>query len=520
MDRASVRSEHEVVVLGGGPAGCAAATLLAKRGHNVALVRPLTTPAAALAESIPPSALKLLRELAFLEPLVDAGLHVNGGNTVWWADQAGRAESFAAGQQGFHVDRAGLERVLVDSARAVGVSVVDAAARTATQSRDGWDVHCVKGGTCVELRAPWVLDATGRHGLLARSEGRRTERCTSTLALVRRWRRSGGFAAPADHTLVESYQDGWAWSVPLHPDVRCFTAMVDPRNVDLVNRDLDAVFDAELAKTSHLGPLLAKAEPCQRAWACPASLYTARSFGRRGLLLVGDAGSFIDPLSSFGVKKALSSGWFAGVTVHTALVDSSMCEDAVAFFDAHEREVYSNYRGLSAAFFEECAHAYEHEYWIVRAAAARAATQDAPMAGSGDPDAELFDAPGVPPEEARAALDTIRGRERMAVVRGATVHIVERPTVRGHRIVRLECLASARVPNGLRYVRNVDLRRVVELVPLYDDVVAGWGAYNAGGSPVTLPDYLAALATAVAAGFLEHRGGDAESEEAASGTRR
>jgi hypothetical protein len=303
---------------------------------------------------------------------------------------------------------------------------------------------------------------------------------------------------------VESYRDGWAWSVPLSPEVRCFTAMVDPRHVDLAGRDLDAVLDAELAKTRHVGPVRAGAEPCQSAWACPASLYAASRFGRPGLLLVGDAASFIDPLSSFGVKKALSSGWLAGVAVHTALVDSSMRDVAVAFFEQREREVYRSYRGLSAAFFESCALAYGHEYWKDRAAAARAEAGSVPAGVEGDPDEGLLDAPAVPAEEARAALDSIRGRERLQAVRGATLHVVDRPTVRGHRIVRLEHLASTRVPAGVRYVRHVDLARVVEVAPLHEDVAAGWEAYNAGGAPVGLPDYLAALATAFAARLLEH----------------
>ena len=56
-------------------------------------------------------------------------------------------------------------------------------------------------------------------------------------------------------------------------------------------------------------------------------------------------------LSSFGVKKALSSGWLAGIVANTALIDPDMTEASVNFFDAREKLVYRRYRENSAPFF-------------------------------------------------------------------------------------------------------------------------------------------------------------------------
>lgn len=65
------------------------------------------------------------------------------------------------------------------------------------------------------------------------------------------------------------------------------------------------------------------------------------------MLLVGDAGSFVDPLSSAGVKKALASGWLAAVAVHTALVRPAMRDAAFRFFAAREREMYASLRAMT-----------------------------------------------------------------------------------------------------------------------------------------------------------------------------
>jgi hypothetical protein len=277
--------------------------------------------------------------------------------------------------------------------------------------------------------------------------------------------------------------------------------MVDQRHAGLAGADLDAALDAELDKAPHVGGTRAGAEPSGSAWACPASLYTAVRFGRPGLLLVGDAGSFIDPLSSFGVKKALSSGWLAAIAVHTALSDDAMADTAVRFFDAREREVYRRYRAWSGSFFEDCARRFGHEFWASRARAAHAAAGTAP---SGRIEPDVLDEDGVTPEAAREALDRIRARPTLGARRASSLRLVERPTVVGYRIAPATHLASDRLPAGIRWARNVDLGRLVEVAPEHADVPSGWEAYNAVAAPVALPDYLAALATAFAAGFLEH----------------
>ena len=71
----------------------------------------------------------------------------------------------------------------------------------------------------------------------------------------------------------------------------------------------------------------------RHVWACDASLYSAHTYAdaSRQSLLVGDAGAFIDPLSSFGVKKALASAWIAAVVVHTSLRDSGRKQIGIRF---------------------------------------------------------------------------------------------------------------------------------------------------------------------------------------------
>lgn len=497
--------EFDVLVLGGGPAGTAAATLLAQRSHRVALVRPTNTPAGALAESIPPSARRLLSELSLLNPIDAADFFPNKGNSVWWADTQKRSETFSGDESGYHVDRSGLERVLVAAAEAIGSRVfIGMSARKAVKSETDWKIICEADdhGT-IELRAPWVIDATGRHGFLAR-DVRETDRSTTTIAINQRFEKTTGWdETTAHHTLVESYQDGWAWSVPLSRTLRCFTVMIDQRHAELEGRDTSDILQDELAKTTHLASMLNHVTAQGDSWACPSSLYHARKYSSPGLLLAGDAGSFIDPLSSYGVKKALASGWLAGIVVHTALIDKSMTDVALDFFDNRERSVYQSYRRRSAEFFEEAASAYGHPYWTTRAEAARAAVETAGGNDDGDWIEDLEDTQ-IPVELVKSEYEKIRSSESLNSQANPELHVIKRPAIRSLRIVMKRHLMTDTYPRGVRYVRGVDLIRVIELAPQHEQVPDIWERYNETETPVSLPDFLVGLSTAFAAKLLIH----------------
>ena len=166
----------------------------------------------------------------------------------------------------------------------------------------------------------FVLDCSGRTGLIARARNlRRYDDGPTTVGLAGEWRSDAWDLPDASHTVVESYADGWMWSVPTADGIRHVSAMIDPQRSDLArggsSRD---VYLAEIGKTRAFKRLLAAASLVAGPSGWDASTYGAREYAGDDWLLVGDAASFIDPLSSAGVKKALASAWLAAVAVHTA----------------------------------------------------------------------------------------------------------------------------------------------------------------------------------------------------------
>jgi len=183
-----------------------------------------------------------------------------------------------------------------------------------------------------------VLDCSGRAGVVAR-RFRRVQPGHRTHALVGVWERDTWDLPDDTHTVVETFEDGWAWSVPVSATVRHVGVMVGQ----------GAPYRAAVEKTAALRQRLEGAT-LRHDWACDASLYYSEAYAGAQFFLVGDAGSFIDPLSSFGVKKALASAWLAAVAAHTSLLDSGRQTVARDFFSNWERGVYTTHLGRSRDF--------------------------------------------------------------------------------------------------------------------------------------------------------------------------
>jgi len=459
-------------VLGGGPAGSSAARLLSQWGHRVRLItRPAGEPR--LAESLPPSCFKLFDAIGVADAIERAVFIRSRGNTVWWGSGGPRQEAFADNARGWQVDAHKLEEVLLAEAARAGAAIE----RRPIIERD-FDPS----------DAAFVLDCTGRAGWLARARGLRVyDDGPRTVALVAEWRCHPAWPVPDDsHTLVESYETGWAWSVPTTAGLRHIAVMVDPRRSGLARgasaRD---VYLSEIAKTRVFRDLIGGASLTAGPWGWDASTYRATEYAGHGWLLVGDAGSFIDPLSSAGVKKALASAWLATIVVHTSLTKPEMQQHASEFFSAREAEIEAEFSNASRRFLADAAAGHQHAFWKDRAELTIA-----------EDDPELEDGGDV-----RGSFDALRQAPALKVRRGA-VTVEPRPAISGHEIVMEPRIVTEARPAGVRHLQSVDVLMLIELAPSFSQVPDLYHAYGQRLPQVALPDFLRALATALARGWL------------------
>ena len=488
-------SEAHVVILGAGPAGSAAARLLASWGHDVIVLARRPSSDRALGESLPPSAVTLLARIGF------TGLDAIGavratGNTVRWGNDDVRVEPFGAGLHGYQVDRADFDAFLAREAAGAGADVRFGANVIRIEGDRPAAVTYEQDGETKTLRAGWILDCSGRTGVVARNGWRVTDDAARTTAIVGIWERDDPWPSPdPTHTIVESTADGWAWSVPVSGRRRFVTLMLDPRLTAVATRgELTDSYMKHLARTRTLSALVAGARLDGPVFARDASPYHARLYADQGALLVGDAASFVDPLSSYGIKKALASAWLASVCVHSILTSATMEAAALELFNTREHAMHDALRRAATTLARDAVGSHPTAFWETRSAASASDSQIA-----FEPDvAELRTDPDV-----LRALEELRSRETIQLQPTLSVHRVGRPTVRGNRVVVEDHLVVPAFPEGVRYVRNIDLLKLSELASSNARVPDLFEAYNRVASPAPLPDFLGALSLLLGKGFLE-----------------
>lgn len=498
--RAAVRRdarECDVLVIGAGPAGASAAQLLASWGRSVILVHRSAGSRHSLAESLPSSTRKLLRLLGQLGRVEAARLYPNEGNIAHWA---GASRTTTSPESGFHVSRAVFDSMLRDGARSAGVRLLDAAVQR-IEGDDPVKVICNTGardGRTI-CHARYVLDCSGRAGIVARRGLRRAGVGFRTLAIVAEWQCDEWPADERAHTTVESYRDGWAWSVPLSATRRQCTVMVDPQRSpqrlalqEKDSRPLFTVYENEVAKATALRARLAAARQISPPWTCDASIYDSTRAADGPALLVGDAASFIDPISSAGVKKALLSAWRAAVVANTCLANSSMAAAAIDLHTRRERQVFVECVKRSGVFFAEAATAYDTPFWSTRAAFC-----DTPMAplGAGD---DLADDELARDGELRRAFEHLRAATRIRLRTASMLRFEPAASIEGREVVMRDAIVVPGRNTPLQFAAGVNLPALARLARDGGDVPALIAAYHAEVGPVPVSGLLTGLSLLVA----------------------
>jgi hypothetical protein len=343
--------------------------------------------------------------------------------------------------------------------------------------------------------AAFVLDCSGRAGVIARRGLRRADAGYRTLAIAAEWACPTWPATESTHTCVDGYRNGWAWSVPLSATRRQCTVMVDAALMSVRRASLATLYRAELRKASSIAARLEGAAQVGAAWACDASLYRSVRASDSRALLVGDAASFIEPLSSAGVKKALASAWRAAVVVNTALGRPEMLSVAFDYHDRREREVYKNCLRRSAAFFRSAAAVYDDEFWSLRASSCP--ESDLPR---GDESTDILGTDGT----VRQVFDTLRSDPRLLLTPASHLRFERVAVIEDREVVVREGVALPGVAEPVRFVSGVNLPELIRLADGGRDIPSVFESYHDRVAPVDPRDLLVGLSLLVARGLMLH----------------
>jgi flavin-dependent dehydrogenase len=371
------RASFDVVVAGGGPAGCAVALALARRGRSVLVVDPARGRGVQLGESLPPAARPLLAELGVLDRVAGAGhLPTHGTLSAWGSDVlVARDFVFELHGPGFQLDRARFDADLRACAREAGAAVEGGARVDGAEWRgERWEVSLAGAGAGAGagaavrvVDAAWLVDATGRGAALGRRLGARREHADALVAFAGVLQPRGS-ADEDSRLIVEACADGWWYSALCPGGARVVAFLTDRDLADARAWLSRAGFEARLAATVHLAPRLAAhgyALTGRPRGVSAASGHLAPWRGA-GWLAVGDAALAFDPLSSQGIFHALYTGERAGRALAAALGGD---ESELAGYDRRLTEVRAAYLANRAAYYAAEPRWADRPFWRRRASA-------------------------------------------------------------------------------------------------------------------------------------------------------
>ncbi|HKY87897.1 MAG TPA: tryptophan 7-halogenase [Pseudorhodoplanes sp.] len=299
----------DLLVLGAGPAGCAAAIHARRAGLSVMILESNERARPVPGETLHPGIEPILMTLGVRETVLAAGFHRHRGVWIEWGGPI-RFEPYGEDADGpwhgFQADRRRLNEILLTAAIDIGVRVL----RPATPQSVVLEKGCVVGviANDQEIRARWTADATGSRAWLA-NQLAKPERIHSPPMRAQFGWRKGRDGQPR----LRTHPSGWEWQAPL-----------GAKRTAWVSLRIDSLTDGV---TPPLGTDV--------TWRIHADC------AGPGYFLLGDAAARLDPSSSHGVLRALMTGIFCAHAVANARRmrrTASAAIDSYVHFVGHQFE--------------------------------------------------------------------------------------------------------------------------------------------------------------------------------------
>lgn len=364
--------EYDVLVAGGGPGGASLATFVAMQGHRVLLLEKEEFPRYQIGESLLPSTVHgICRLLGVTDEVENAGfVRKRGGTFSWgsgsepWSFDFALSKKFAGPTSyAYQVERAKFDQLLLDNARRKGVEVLERCAVGEVIEEDD-RVRGVRytdsDGTERTARARYVVDATGNQSKLQRSIGgqRRYSEHFQNIALFGYF--EGGRRLPEPNSgniTCVAFPSGWFWYIPLSDTLTSVGAVVRKDSADRLRGDRAEALAAMIAECPIVAEYLSDAQRVtegrygevrvRKDWS-----YLHDTFWRPGMVLVGDAVGFIDPLFSSGVHMSTYSALLAARSINTALRGELDERECFAEYAARYRKEYQTFHDFLVTFYD------------------------------------------------------------------------------------------------------------------------------------------------------------------------
>jgi flavin-dependent dehydrogenase len=335
-------SSCDVLVVGGGPAGSSAASILAEQGYRVVVLEKARHPRFHIGESLLPANLPLLERLGVATQVRAIGMEKWGAEFVSPTDGRHQEFQFANGwdkslQLAYQVRRSEFDEILLRRAGQLGAEVLEGCKVS--------DIEFLEQGARVfaehedgrkqSWTAATVIDASGRDTFLgSRLQVKRRNKKHNSAALYAHFRGAQRECGRREGNItIFWFEHGWFWFIPLADGATSIGAVVWPHYLKTRTTSVREFFLATIAQCAPLAEKLKDATLISEVEATGNYSYACDHSHGANYFLIGDAYTFIDPVFSSGVMLAMNSGIAAAEAIHACRTQPATAKRALKQFD-------------------------------------------------------------------------------------------------------------------------------------------------------------------------------------------
>lgn len=343
-----MQSHYDVVILGGGPAGLAAAISIRERLKlSVLVVERQDFSSERVGENCPPQTILLLKQLGVAREFYRDGHQTCPGYASVWGRSSVGYNDFIVNPMGpsWRLNRARFDRMLAQRAQALGAELITSTrfleCEPSVDSLQPHRLHLLprQSETALSISAGFVIDASGFKAVFAQALGIHKQVDDELFATVRFAEVRNGHSSQQVH--LEAIPQGWCYHTAL-PEQRLVSMMVTEKELlPALREDEYQGFESALRNTSFIGPRLQQLELENPRY----QIFPIRS-GRLPVvegdnwMAIGDAALSFDPVSAQGIYKALSQGLAVADKVEQWSLEQRTDRSFSALIDQH----YAMYR--------------------------------------------------------------------------------------------------------------------------------------------------------------------------------
>ena len=365
MTTAHDSKSYEAIIIGGGPAGASSATILAEYGHRVLILEREKFPRYHIGESLIPFTFQPLQRLGMI-PKMKQSHFVKKYSVTFVQPDGARSQPFYffnrydrdTVAQTWQVLRSEFDQMMLDNAREKGAEVREETTVNRMLMEDGKVVGVEatdKSGRTYEVRAPITLDCSGKEAFASNRNGwRLRDPYLNKIAVWTYYQDSkrGEGIDEGDTTVAFVPDKGWFWHIPQHNRMTSVGVVAEGKYLTRDGvKDPKAIFQREVEENAWIKDRLSTGQSTGEYFITSEYSRHSRYCASPGLVLVGDAFAFLDPVFSSGIMLALKSGHLVGEAVHEGLVAGDLSPARFTDYSAALRQGIENMRKLVYAFY-------------------------------------------------------------------------------------------------------------------------------------------------------------------------